>query len=135
LPAPEAPVNTGKAAEVPFKKLDAYLALGGACSSSDAMVATTRSRGAAVTGRLLWMEKRVVMSRVLRGGEKDDGMFDIDFWQTVGAEGIFAAAWEMVNEARAFRGEDGDEPRLQRSVVRVIRRGSGVSDRGRQRNR
>ncbi len=76
------------------------------------------------------MEKRIVMSRVLRGGEKDDGMFDLDFWQTVGAEGIFAAAWEMVNEARAFRGEDGDEPRLQRSVVRVIRRGSGVSDRG-----
>jgi len=71
----------------------------------------------------LRMEKRVVMSRVLRNGEVDDGSFDIEFWQRVGAEGIFAAAWEMVSEARAIRGDDGDEPRLQRSVVRVIRRG------------
>lgn len=63
------------------------------------------------------------MSRVLRDGEQDDGSFDLAFWQAVGAEGIFAAAWEMVSELRAFRGEDGDEPRLQRSVVRVERRG------------
>jgi hypothetical protein len=63
------------------------------------------------------------MSRVLRGGEADDGSFDLAFWQQVGAEGIFAAAWEMVGEQRAIRGEDGDEPRLQRSAVRVVRRG------------
>jgi hypothetical protein len=63
------------------------------------------------------------MSRVLRGGQADDGSFDVAFWQRVGAEGIFAAAWEMVGEQRAIRGEDGDEPRLQRSVVRVVRRG------------
>jgi hypothetical protein len=63
------------------------------------------------------------MSRVLRGGQQDDGAFDLEFWRAVGAEGIFAAAWDMVNEVRAFRGEIGDEPRLQRSVVRVVRRG------------
>jgi hypothetical protein len=63
------------------------------------------------------------MSRVLRNGEKDDGAFDLAFWRAAGAEAIFAAAWEMVNEARAIRGEDGDEPRLQRAVVRVVRRG------------
>jgi hypothetical protein len=63
------------------------------------------------------------MSRVLRGGQPDDGSFDAEFWQRVGAEGIFAAAWEMVGEQRAIRGEDGDEPRLQRSVLRVVRRG------------
>jgi hypothetical protein len=34
-----------------------------------------------------------------------------------------AAAWEMVSEQRAMRGDDGDEPRLQRSIVRVVRRG------------
>ena len=39
------------------------------------------------------------MTRTLRGGEKDDGRFDLDFWRKVGAEGIFAAAWEMVTEA------------------------------------
>jgi hypothetical protein len=69
------------------------------------------------------MGRSVVMSRVLRGGQVDDGSFDLEFWQRVGAEGIFAAAWEMVSERRAMRGDDGDEPRLQRSAVRVVRRG------------
>ncbi len=72
---------------------------------------------------MLGMERRITMSRVLRAGQVDDGSFDLEFWQRVGAEGIFAAAWEMVAERRAIRGEDGDEPRLQRSTVRVVRRG------------
>lgn len=63
------------------------------------------------------------MSRVLRNGAKDDGEFDLDFWQRIGAEGIFESAWDMVRERHAMRGEDGDEPRLQRSVLRVVRRG------------
>ncbi|MBK9129854.1 MAG: hypothetical protein IPM13_19045 [Phycisphaerales bacterium] len=62
-------------------------------------------------------------SRVLRGGQQDDGSFDLEFWQSVGGEGIFAAAWEMVSEVRTIRGEDDGEPRLQRSVLRVVRRG------------
>jgi hypothetical protein len=65
----------------------------------------------------------VVMSRVLRNGQKDDGVFDFEFWKKIGPEGIFEAAWDMVREHRAMRGIDGDEPRLQRSVLRVIRRG------------
>lgn len=68
-------------------------------------------------------DNRLKMSRVLRGGKKDDGSFDIAFWQRLGAEAIFAAAWEMVTERRAIRGDNGEEPPLQRSVVRVIRRG------------
>ena len=67
--------------------------------------------------------ERVRMSRILRNGQRDDGAFDRAFWQAIGAEGIFSAAWEMVGEVRAFRGEEGDEPRLQKSVVRVVRRG------------
>jgi hypothetical protein len=66
---------------------------------------------------------RFKMSRVLRNGAKDDGTFDIQFWQRLGAEEIFSAAWDMVSETRNFRGEDGNEPRLQRSVLRVVRRG------------
>lgn len=66
---------------------------------------------------------RVVSTRVLRNGEPDDGAFDLAFWQAQGAEAILAASWDMVNAARAFRGLDGDEPRLQRSVVRVVRGG------------
>ena len=61
------------------------------------------------------------MSRVLRPGQEDDGRFDHEFWRRVGAEGRFAAAWEMVSEVSAIRGGDGHQPRLQRSVVRVIR--------------
>lgn len=68
------------------------------------------------------MEKqRIVMTRVLRPGHVDDGSFDYEFWRRVGAEGRFAAAWEMVQEVAAIRGENGDQPRLQRSVVRVQR--------------
>ncbi len=66
--------------------------------------------------------KRLKMARVLRPGEVDDRSFDLEFWQAIGAEGRFAAGWEMVNEIRAFRGLDGDQPRLQRSVLRVVRR-------------
>ena len=63
------------------------------------------------------------MARVLRGGQVDDGSFDLDFWQRVGAEGIFAAAWDMVAEVQLMGGGSGEQPRLQRSVLRVIRRG------------
>jgi hypothetical protein len=66
---------------------------------------------------------RQFVTRVLRNGEKDDGAFDRAFWQAQGAERIFEAAWEMVSEVNAMRGRpDADEPRLQRSVVRVERR-------------
>jgi hypothetical protein len=65
---------------------------------------------------------RVVMARVLHPGEQDDGSFDLEFWRRVGAEGRFAAAWDMVGEAAAIRGEDGRQSRLQRSVLRVQRR-------------
>ena len=65
----------------------------------------------------------VRMARVLRNGEKDDGSFDLAFWRRVGDQGILEAAWEMVRELGRMRGERGDEPRLQRSVVRVVRGG------------
>lgn len=61
------------------------------------------------------------MSRVLRAGERDDGRFDLEFWQRVGAEGRFSAAWAMVSEVEAMRGKDVGESRLQRSVCRVLR--------------
>ena len=66
--------------------------------------------------------QRVVMARVLRNGERDDGIFDLAFWRKVGVEGIFSAAWDMVAESRAFRGDHGDQPRLQRSLLRIVRR-------------
>jgi hypothetical protein len=72
---------------------------------------------------LLMRPRRAIVTRTLRHNEADDGSFDVEFWSRLGPEAIFAAAWEMVSETRAFRGEDGDEPRLQRSLVHVVRRG------------
>jgi hypothetical protein len=69
------------------------------------------------------MADRLQMSRVLRGHAKDDGSFDIEFWQRLGPAAILEAAWDMVLEVEAMRGGDGDQPRLQRSVCRVVRRG------------
>ena len=71
-----------------------------------------------------YMSKLAVrMARVLRNGEKDDGTFDLEFWRRVGAEGRFAAAWEMVCEADAIRGvQNARQPRLQRSILRIERR-------------
>lgn len=68
-------------------------------------------------------EHPIRMARVLRNGARDDGSFDIEFWRRVGVEGRFAAAWKMVCEAAAIRGEQSNrEPRLQRSVLRIERR-------------
>ena len=64
---------------------------------------------------------RVVMARLIRRDE-DDGSFDLEFWDRVGPEGRFSAAWDMVRERFAMRGMDADESRLQRSVLSVQRR-------------
>lgn len=65
---------------------------------------------------------RTMRTRLLKGGQRDDGEFDRQFWSEVGAEGILEAAWDMVVEARGWQGLDGDEPRLQRSICSVQRR-------------
>lgn len=63
----------------------------------------------------------VRMARLLSNAAADDGSFDLEFWHRVGVEGRFAAAWEMTAEVAALRGEDAWQPRLQRSVVRLLR--------------
>jgi hypothetical protein len=65
--------------------------------------------------------RRVVMARLVRR-DQDDRSFDQEFWEAVGPEGRFSAAWSMVAETLAMRGMDTDEPRLQRSLLRVQRR-------------
>jgi hypothetical protein len=42
---------------------------------------------------------------------------DLQYWQNQTDETKFAAAWEMVVEAHALKGEDLSESRLQRSVA------------------
>ena len=66
-------------------------------------------------------KKRIIKERLVRR-DADNGTFDRSFWQNAGAEARFAAAWEMVVEARLFRGLDADESRLQRTVEHIQRR-------------
>ncbi|NUO83637.1 hypothetical protein HUU05_26480 [candidate division KSB1 bacterium] len=66
---------------------------------------------------------RVVMSRVVRR-DQHDRSFDLEFWQKLGAEKRFAAAWQMVKEVQLMRGQDGHQPRLQRSISVLKRRES-----------
>ena len=47
---------------------------------------------------------------------------DLQYWQDQSDSAKFAAAWEMVLEAHALRGEDLSESRLQRSVASLQRR-------------
>ena len=65
--------------------------------------------------------KRTVRVRV---GQLDvDGArFDEEWWAAYSPSERVGMMWELVLEARRWRGEDGDEPRLQRSVLRVERR-------------
>jgi hypothetical protein len=63
---------------------------------------------------------RVVMTRLVPLREADRS-FDLEFWRRVGAEGRFAAMWEMVREFDLLRGGDGNIAPLRRDVVRVIR--------------
>jgi len=60
------------------------------------------------------------MARMVRIDEADRS-FDLTFWERVGADGRFAAAWQMVLEVDAIRGKDVSQPRLQRSVQNLER--------------
>jgi hypothetical protein len=47
---------------------------------------------------------------------------DLKYWQAQDDKTKFDAAWEMVVEAHAIKGEDLSESRLQRSVASFQRR-------------
>ena len=66
------------------------------------------------------MDDGFVMER--KGRIEDlDRSFDVDYWQRLGPEAIFSAAWEMVVQAWKLKGRSADELRLQRTVERVER--------------
>jgi hypothetical protein len=62
-------------------------------------------------------------TRVIRL-EEDDGALDHDQWSGSTIEQRIAAVWELTLECLAWRDTDAGEPRLQRSVCRIERRGS-----------
>ena len=66
------------------------------------------------------MDDRFVMER--EGRIEDlDRSFDVDYWQRLGPEAIFSAAWEMVVQAWKLKGRRAGELRLQRTIERVER--------------
>jgi hypothetical protein len=60
------------------------------------------------------------MARLVKVKDMDRS-FDLLFWKRVGAEGRFAAAWQMVSEVNAIKGKDIGESRLQRSIQSIQR--------------
>ena len=60
------------------------------------------------------------MARLVKAKDMDRS-FDLLFWERVGAEGRFAAAWQMVLEANALKGKDIGELRFRRSVENIQR--------------
>ena len=66
---------------------------------------------------------RVVMARLTRLAEADRS-FDIEFWQRLGDDAIFAAAWEMVVFAHKFKGRNASELTFQRTLKKTQRASS-----------
>ena len=57
-------------------------------------------------------------TRLVKDGFPDRS-FDIEFWQELGDEAIFAAAWELLETAEEVR--HGRKPKLQRTVTSLKR--------------
>lgn len=66
-------------------------------------------------------KKRVVMAKITTW-DQHDRSFDLEFWEKVGSEGKFVAAWQMVCEAPLWKGKHASQSRLQRSVASLKRR-------------
>ena len=65
-------------------------------------------------------KKAFVMERKVRLDQMDRS-FDVEYWQRLGPEAIFEAAWDLVVQAWKMKGRDPDELRLQRSVEAIRR--------------
>jgi hypothetical protein len=63
---------------------------------------------------------RGIVARLSLQGD-DEVAFDRAFWAGLGPAARLEALWDMVLEARVWKGNRGDEPRLQRSVLRIER--------------
>jgi hypothetical protein len=58
--------------------------------------------------------------RVVREGD-DERRIDAEFWKQMTGDERIAIVWDMTVESEALRTGRADQPRLQRSVVRVQR--------------
>lgn len=68
-------------------------------------------------------ERRLLGTARVIGLHDDDGALDRACWAGVPASARLEALWDLTLEYLALQGHSGDQPRLQRSVCRVERRG------------
>jgi hypothetical protein len=66
-------------------------------------------------------KKRTVSLHLSRQGP-DERAFDEAFWRELGGAARLEALWDMVLDAELWQGRSGDQPRLQRSLLRIERR-------------
>jgi hypothetical protein len=52
---------------------------------------------------------------------EDDGSFDREFWAKIPSVRRLELVWDMALEFMSWRGIDGDQSRLQRSICRLER--------------
>ena len=52
-------------------------------------------------------------------GQDDDKLLDYEYWDKLGDEAKFEAAWELVVQAYEINGLDQNELRFQRSVEKL----------------
>lgn len=63
------------------------------------------------------LKKNVIMARMVKLSD-DTSAFDLEFWDRVGVQGRFAAAWQMVCDLYKLNPKKyGRQQRLQRSVA------------------
>jgi hypothetical protein len=68
-------------------------------------------------------KKRIVMVQKSRLGEERGRSFDLEFWRRLGPEARVAAMWDLVLDRVRMGKLDEKQLRLQRSHIRVLRRG------------
>lgn len=56
----------------------------------------------------------MIVEKYQKIGEGED--FDLNYWQKMGAEAIFAAAYELILDYYLLKELHADQPRLQRTV-------------------
>lgn len=59
---------------------------------------------------------KVIMSRKTPLKESNDNSFDFEFWDRIGDEGRFSAAWDIILNHGKWGNKNEGQSRLQRSV-------------------
>ena len=67
-------------------------------------------------------EERKINVRLGRLGDDDDRLADYEYWDKLGDEARYQAAWELVVQAHELQGRDPNELRFQRSVENLVRK-------------